>query len=114
MPRKALKPCRHPGCPELVRVSGMCVSHAPSRDRDQRRPNSGDRGYTAAWRKIRAQVLRDNPWCVVCHAQATVVDHIVSLRKGGTHDRENLQPMCHPCHNRKTNRIDGGGWKFAG
>lgn len=64
---------------------------------------------SAAWLKLRAQVLADEPLCRHCMAAgyvtpATDVDHI----ENGTGDysddnsRENLQPLCHPCHSRKT------------
>ncbi|WP_366141808.1 HNH endonuclease signature motif containing protein, partial [Propionivibrio sp.] len=33
---------------------------------------------------------------------ATDVDHIVPIRRGGTNKHENLQPLCHACHSRKT------------
>ena len=35
---------------------------------------------------------------------ATEVDHVVPLFKGGAAlDEDNLQPLCKPCHRRKTN-----------
>ncbi len=44
---------------------------------------------------------------------ATLVDHIVPLDAGGTHETPNLQSLCRPCHARKTlaehPREDGGG-----
>lgn len=57
-------------------------------------------------------VLHDNPLCVDCQAQgfaraATDVDHIIAKRFGGTDEMDNLQPLCHECHSRKTNREMG-------
>lgn len=64
---------------------------------------------SAAWLKLRAQVLADEPLCRFCFAAgyttpATDVDHI----KNGVGDhsddnsRDNLQPLCRACHSRKT------------
>lgn len=59
------------------------------------------------WRKIRATVLQREPLCRHCAEQgitttATDVDHI----DGNTFDNTdaNLQPLCKPCHTRKTVR----------
>lgn len=60
------------------------------------------RGYNNQWRKIRAAILAEEPLCRTCQGPATVVDHIKPLKKGGTYDRLNLQPLCISCHNRKT------------
>jgi 5-methylcytosine-specific restriction endonuclease McrA len=65
------------------------------------------RGYGAAWEKVRAAVLRDEPLCRPCRARgrvtaATAVDHIRPRARGGTDDRENLQPICAACHEAKT------------
>ncbi|MGA0583252.1 MAG: HNH endonuclease [Castellaniella sp.] len=61
---------------------------------------------SAAWRKIRAQVLDDHPLCFVCiqHGRvvpATDVDHIDGP---ASNDPENLMPLCHECHSYKTSR----------
>jgi len=58
-------------------------------------------------------VLNREPLCRECLKQgrltpATEVDHIVPLASGGTNDLENLQPLCHSCHSRKTAKEDGG------
>jgi 5-methylcytosine-specific restriction protein A len=54
--------------------------------------------------------LRDVPLCAACGARgrlvaAKVVDHVQPIKSGGARfDRTNLQPLCIPCHNRKTAR----------
>jgi len=59
--------------------------------------------YDARWQRIRNQTLSGEPLCRICLAAgrtvpATVVDHIVPLQDGGTHARDNLQPLCKTCH----------------
>lgn len=60
----------------------------------------------APWRRLRASVLAEEPLCRHCAArglvvEATDVDHINN--DPTNNDRENLQPLCHECHSRKTN-----------
>lgn len=60
----------------------------------------------AAWRKLRAQVLREQPLCRHCAARghitpATDVDHINN--DASDNRRENLAALCHECHSLKTN-----------
>lgn len=54
------------------------------------------------WSVLRRQVLTDEPVCRLCGARATEVDHIVPLFHFGSRDRENLQPLCRPCHVKKS------------
>ena len=82
---------------------------------DARRGSAYDRGYTTHWQRYRDSYLRENPLCVHCHArglvvEATVVDHIRPHRgnAGLFWDQDNHQPLCEPCHNRKTATEDGG------
>jgi 5-methylcytosine-specific restriction protein A len=61
------------------------------------------------WRTLRAEVLASDPLCTACAAVgrttiATEVDHITALHRGGSNGRENLQPLCSPCHRAKTDR----------
>jgi len=65
----------------------------------------------AAWRKLRATVLQEEPLCRMCAAQgltvvATDVDHIHN--DPSDNRRESLQSLCHECHSRKTARDMGG------
>ena len=59
----------------------------------------------AAWRKLRATVLEDEPLCRMCAAQglsvvATDVDHIGN--DPSDNRRVALQPLCHSHHSLKT------------
>ena len=72
------------------------------RDADPRRilPLNG-----AAWQRLRASVLADEPLCRMCKARgiveaATDVDHHDG--NPGNNERENLVPLCHADHSRKT------------
>ena len=57
-----------------------------------------------AWRKLRRQVLAEEPLCRHCAAQglvvpATEVDH---MNGAADNSREALQALCKPCHSIKT------------
>lgn len=120
MPQRPNKPCLHRGCAALTRdPSGYCPIH--------RRESSGwadynagrtssERGYGAAWRKVRARVLRrDQGLCQVCAAAGRVtaageVDHIISKAEAArlkwsrhqVDQHDNLQAICSDCHKAKT------------
>lgn len=69
------------------------------------------RYHTARWRRLREQVLRDEPLCRYCarkgiHVPATTVDHIVPVaRGGGFWDRNNLCGACLSCNSSKADTI---------
>lgn len=55
----------------------------------------------AAWQRLRAAVIADHPWCVVCQrTHDLTVDHILPLSLGGTNERANLRVLCRGCHAR--------------
>ena len=111
MPTAALRPCMEPKCPALLSSGSRCAAHTrPPRRTPDMRASPSARGYDRAWQRIRAAVLAEDPDCRTCGAAAVLVDHIVPIRSGGSNDRLNLQPLCTPCHNRKT-AAEGGGWK---
>ena len=95
------------------------ISSRPSeRDRkreiDTRRGTAKERGYDAAWRKVRDLKLAQEPRCEV-HLElgkvvpATVVDHISSIeeRPDLRLVLSNLRSMCKPCHDARTARDHG-------
>ena len=111
MPRKAMIPCKHNGCPNLAEVGvGYCEEHSSERPT---RASATERGYGYRWRKVRAAYLRKHPLCVKCMAdgryvQATVVDHIQPHRGNPVlmWDESNYQALCKPCHDKKTGHED--------
>lgn len=65
--------------------------------------------YDAAYKKVRDQVVQEEPLCRACITNGHVtpgaqVDHIIPIAEGGTHARTNLQHLCEPCHKAKTLR----------
>jgi len=129
MPQSLPRPCTYPGCSALVRDGARCERHKvyAGSFADSRRGSRHERGYGAAWDKLRRQILeRDNYLCQPSLragrvVQATQVDHIVNkaewLRVHGTlagvDDPANLQAICEAEHRKKTqlesNRGRGGG-----
>ena len=113
MPVQSARPCRHVGCGLLVRDgSGYCATHQSDRKigkfADERRGSRHQRGYGSDWDKTRIRILkRDNGLCQPCLKQGRVteakqVDHKVPKFEGGTDDDDNLQSICKPCHDAKT------------
>ena len=106
MPKKPLKPCKHPGCPKLTEEK-YCEEHNVLHVSD--RVNATGRGYGSRWRTSRNRFLKANPLCAKCKDQgrlvkATVVDHIKPHRgdKNLFWDESNWQSLCKSCHDRKT------------
>ena len=69
---------------------------------------------SAAWKRLRAEVLADEPLCRACASRglvvpATDIDHIINGEGDYSDDnsRANLQPLCHECHSLKTARDQG-------
>lgn len=57
---------------------------------------------TAAWKKLRQEILSDEPVCHWCkRAKATTLDHLVEVDRGGTNERGNVVPACHKCNSRR-------------
>lgn len=56
--------------------------------------------------RLRAALFAEQPLCVECDkvgrvTLATQRDHVLAFVNGGTEDGE-VQPLCKPCHDRKT------------
>lgn len=72
---------------------------------DQQRGTRQERGYGAEWQRLRRFVLSNEPLCRHCKTTpANEVDHIKPLSQGGGYELDNLQPLCKPCHSKKTFR----------
>lgn len=116
MPWKAPKPCKYPGCLELVRDGGYCDKHkkqvnqSNNRNYNRHHRNKSSQAFydSTQWRKLRKIKIARDPFCEECRnhglfASATHVDHKVEIRDGGASlDMDNLQSLCHSCHSRKT------------
>lgn len=59
---------------------------------------------------LKAHVFcRDGGKCRQCGScDDLVLDHVVSKRNGGTHHPDNLQTLCKPCNDAKSNYEDRG------
>lgn len=111
MALKPLKPCRHPGCPELTR-DRYCPKHKPKRA--SRRTSAEYHSWYSltVWTDdLRPTQLLREPFCRECARQgvrtwATVVDHVEPHRGDWTKfiDRGNLQSLCKHYHDQKTAR----------
>lgn len=100
MPTRAQRSCSVPGCANFL----PCPEHSFRAVFDRQRGTRQARGYDADWLRCRAYILSREPLCRRCkREQATAVDHILPLRRGGARlDPDNLQPLCASCHNKKT------------
>lgn len=104
MPERAARACAHPGCPRLVRASGVsrCQKHQREYERklDARRGSPTERGYDARWREIRDRFLAEHSTCEKCGGKASVAHHIIRKSEGGKDTPRNLMALCASCHNR--------------
>ena len=113
MPRAPARLCSYPGC-MIPTTQGKCDKHLTAkrdRNRNERRPSAGQRGYGWQWQKARRLFLNDNPLCAECMragrtVAAKVVDHIEPHRGDAIKfwDCGNWASMCVRCHNIKTGR----------
>ncbi len=83
----------------------------PERKAQEGRIHSNTKFYQSPqWRRLRALQLERQPLCEEClkqnkHTTAKVADHIQPINKGGEPlSLDNLQSLCHACHNRKSGR----------
>ena len=54
------------------------------------------------WKKQRELVFRTKGReCYICREYATAVDHVISRKRGGGNNIENLEPICKICNSRK-------------
>lgn len=83
--------------PELVKE----ISRNASRRRRARKNNASVHSFS---REQLAARLSMFPGCWMCGGDATEVDHVKPLAKGGGHILANLRPICKTCNNHKRAR----------
>jgi 5-methylcytosine-specific restriction endonuclease McrA len=111
MPTRAPRVCGHCG---LTHLSGEQCALVAERTKarkakaDKQRPSARARGYDAEWERARADWLAAYPSCRRCGAPATLVDHIIPIRKAPHRrlDRTNFQSLCTPCHSGHKQALD--------
>jgi len=109
LPTRPMKPCRHPGCPNLTNNT-YCDIHIEL----YTRPSAKERGYNSKWRRRSKLFLKAYPLCAEClkHNKltpSTVVDHIIPHRGDPVlmwDETTNWQALCESCHNKKTRKYD--------
>ena len=116
MPTRPARACRTPTCPHPATHSSYCDAcraHLGLTDKPSQTGshwanwNTGTstaRGYGAAWRKVRTQVLQAADYlCTACrqHGRITLareVHHRIPRVAGGTDAIDNLEARCTACH----------------
>ena len=105
MPKKPLRPCSYPGCPNLCEGQ-FCEQHrVEERRKYDKYGRSADVNckYGRAWKRIRDRYAAEHPLCEHCLKDGRLtpvqeVHHILPVSKGGTHARDNLMSLCQSCH----------------
>jgi 5-methylcytosine-specific restriction protein A len=120
MPSKSKKPCKYPRCPNLTQ-GVYCEQHTQVKeeskvvnnkqyDKYQRDPKSTAFYNSKAWRQLRQLVFtKQLGLCQECLkdkqlVKGNVVDHIIEIKDDWSKrlDEDNLQVLCHGCHQKKT------------
>ena len=118
---KPMRECNKVGCHELIPFDqSYCDHHLDFGKRESNKAydfirNRKDKQYrriyqSSRWQHLRRQVLlRDGFLCQNCQRNGViktgdVVDHIVELKDdmSKAFDMDNLETLCHKCHNHKT------------
>ena len=113
MPRKPLKPCRYPGCPNLCEKD-YCSEHAGLMAKSYNkytRSNNHNKRYGREWKRIRDRYANSHPLCEMClkegrYTPMTEVHHILPIKQGGTNENSNLMSLCHSCHEKIHHKLD--------
>jgi len=60
------------------------------------------------YKKLREKILSQCNDCYYCGQEATTIDHIIPISKGGISSEDNCVPACHRCNSGKRDRIAPG------
>lgn len=108
MPGYPARPCTHIGCTALSRDgTGRCTDHP--KEAWGKRADAPKRISGRKLQKLRKELFRHSPLCVVCQAAgrvtaATERDHIVPLSETRQDEATNdgMQALCKDCHEAKS------------
>lgn len=124
MPRRPLRPCNKQGCAKLT-DNKWCDRHIEAEqlkeasyskertkyyNKENRTPEHIAFYNSKEWKAVRILAIkRDHNLCQHClkegrYTMSDVVDHRIELKDNFElrADLDNLQCLCHACHNRKT------------
>lgn len=95
---------------QSVKHSSKRREQSRKNDMDHARSKGGSLIYdTRAWRRLSDKKKTVDPFCEPClkegrHTIARIVDHIVEIKDDPSlaYNWDNLESMCHDCHNKKT------------
>lgn len=119
----ALRPktlCCWAGCGKTIDQGRYCDKHQAVYEANENRRKAirnvdHSKMYTWNWRKYSQNYIKAHPLCRICLEDgkiipATEVDHITPHKgdKDLFWQEDNHQPLCKPCHSRKTVLEDGG------
>ena len=105
MPIAAPRPCSHAGCRVLATAGGRCADH--QREVWHKKPDAVKRLSGRRLQAMREAKFADNPLCAKCGQLPRThreweLDHITPSSEGGSNDSENMQVLCIPCHDEKS------------
>lgn len=94
---------------EYIKSSSLQRKKHRNENMEHARNKSGSLIYdTRAWRRLSDKKRTVDPFCERClldgrHVVAKIVDHKKEIKDGGKPmEWDNLESMCHQCHNSKT------------
>jgi 5-methylcytosine-specific restriction enzyme A len=110
MPNAAPRACTQPGCRAFtVFRSDFCEAHQTKDSGDARfrtrRPEYKKLYNKKSWEQLRIYVLNRDPICKICNREGSYIADHIKDHKGDPllfFDRNNVQGVCKPCHDKKT------------
>lgn len=111
-PSKPGRLCSKPGCRGIVR-GGVCSGCGPVKRHGWKHTQTRQqRGYDAAWLRLRDRYIAEHPLCEQCEAEGriTIAEQVDHIREFAGRDDPlrldwgNLRSLCERCHMTKTAR----------
>jgi 5-methylcytosine-specific restriction endonuclease McrA len=108
MPTLARRSCLVPTCAEPAGPGGRCPAHSTIHRRTLNTDGDERLYRTARWRRLRAQVIHEQPFCAEpgCPRLTAEVHHRVKRADNLPlfYERTNVEGLCRPHHAQRTRR----------